>query len=111
MTKKVYLTDENGERILLIDKKTGQQKVDKNNRKQWKCQTISTNDWSSKENAKKWRIDLTETINSVNEKMGMTENFWEHRSFKEQGLDILPQIHHGEKASAMERADIDRDGA
>ncbi|MCF2657334.1 MobA/MobL family protein [Lacrimispora saccharolytica] len=104
--KKVYLTDENGERIPLIDKMTGQQKVDKQNRKQWKCQTISTNDWSSKDNAKKWRIDLTETINSVNEKMGMTENFWEHRSFKDQGLDIVPQIHLGEKASAMERAGI-----
>ncbi|MDO4978259.1 MAG: MobA/MobL family protein [Eubacteriales bacterium] len=104
--KKVYLTDENGERIPLIDKKTGQQKVDKQNRKQWKCQTISTNDWSSKDNAKKWRIDLTQSINSVNEKMGMTENFWEHRSFKEQGLDIVPQIHLGEKASAMERAGI-----
>ena len=36
----------------------------------------------------------------------MTENFWEHRSFKEQGLDIVPQIHLGEKASAMERAGI-----
>ena len=104
--KKEYLRDENGERIPLIDKKTGQQKVDKNNRKQWKCKTVSTNDWSSKDNAKKWRIDLTQTINSVNEKMGMTENFWEHRSFKEQGLDIVPQIHLGEKASAMERAGI-----
>lgn len=36
----------------------------------------------------------------------MTENFWEHRSFKEQGLDIIPQIHLGEKASALERAGI-----
>ena len=71
--KKVNLTYENGERIPLINKKTGQQKVDKQNRKQWKCQTISTNDWSSKDNAKKWRIDLTQTINSVNEKMGMTD--------------------------------------
>jgi len=104
--KKEYLRDESGERIPVIDKKTGKQKVDKQNRKQWKCKTISTNDWSSKDNAKKWRINLTETINSVNEKMGMTENFWEHRSFKEQGLDILPQIHLGEKASAMERAGI-----
>ncbi|MBO4291364.1 MAG: MobA/MobL family protein, partial [Lachnospiraceae bacterium] len=47
-----------------------------------------------------------DTINAVNEKIGMTENFWEHRSFKEQGLDIIPQIHLGEKASAMERAGI-----
>ena len=104
--KKVYLTDENGERIPLIDKKTGQQKVDRQNRKQWKCRTIPTNDWGSKDNAKKWRADLTGTINSVNEEMGMTEKFWEHRSFKDQGLDILPQIHLGAKASAMERAGI-----
>ena len=104
--RKEYLTDENGERIPIIDKKTGQQKVDKQNRKQWKCQTISTNDWSSKENAKKWRKDLADTVNAVNERMGMTENHWEHRSFKEQGLDIQPQIHLGAKASAMERAGI-----
>ncbi|MBO4908171.1 MAG: MobA/MobL family protein [Lachnospiraceae bacterium] len=104
--KKVYCRDENGERIPLIDKKTGQQKVDKQNRKQWKCETIQTNDWNSRENAKIWRKDLTDTINEVNEKIGMTENFWEHRSFKEQGLDIIPQIHLGEKASAMERAGI-----
>ena len=36
----------------------------------------------------------------------MTDKFWEYRSFKEQGLDIIPQIHLGEKASAMERAGI-----
>ena len=104
--KKVYLTDENGERIPLIDKKTGRQKVDKQNRKQWKCASVQTNDWNSKENAKIWRKDLADTINSVNAKMGMTDNFWEHRSFKDQGLDIIPQIHLGEKASAMERAGI-----
>lgn len=104
--KKEYLLDENGERIPLIDKKTGKQKVDKQNRKQWKCRTVSTNDWSSKDNAKKWRKDLVDTINAVNEKMGMQEHFWEHRSFKDRGLDIMPQIHLGEKASAMERAGI-----
>lgn len=104
--KKEYLRDENGEKIPLIDKKTGEQKVDKQNRKQWKCVTIPTNDWSSKENAKLWRKDLADTINTVNQRIGMTEKFWEHRSFKEQGLEILPQIHLGEKASAMERAGV-----
>ena len=104
--KKLYLTDDNGERIPLIDKKTGQQKVDKQNRKQWKCATIQTNDWNSRENVKAWRKDLADTINNVNARLGMTENFWEHRSFKEQGLDLIPQIHLGEKASAMERAGI-----
>jgi len=104
--KKVYQKDENGERIPDIDKKTGQQKVDKQNRKQWKCTNIQTNDWNSKENAKIWRKDLADTINAVNAKIGMTDKFWEYRSFKEQGLDIIPQIHLGEKASAMERAGI-----
>ena len=33
----IYVLDENGERVPLIDKKTGQQKVDNRNRKQWKC--------------------------------------------------------------------------
>ena len=46
--KKVYLTDENGDRTPMIDKKTGQQKVDKQNRKQWKCTTVSTNDWNNR---------------------------------------------------------------
>ena len=104
--KKVYLTDENGERIPLIDKRTGLQKVDKQNRKQWKCATVDVNDWNGKENVKIWRKDLADPINSVNAKLGMTENFWEHRSFKDQGLDLIPQIHLGEKASAMERAGI-----
>ena len=104
--KKVYLTDDNGERIPIIDKKTGEQKVDKQNRKQWKCTTIKTNDWDNKEYAKLWRKELTDAINSANAELGMTQDFWEHRSFKEQGLDILPQIHLGEKASAMECAGI-----
>lgn len=104
--KKIYLMDENGERIPVIDKKTGQQKVDKQNRKQWKCTTEKTNDWDDQKYSKLWRAELTKAINAANAELGMTENFWEHRSFKEQGLDIEPQIHLGEKASAMERAGI-----
>ena len=49
--KKIYDLDENGERIPIIDKKTGQQKVDKRNRKQWKCHTADSTDWNSQENA------------------------------------------------------------
>ena len=104
--RKVYVRDENGERIPVIDNRTGLQKVDKQNRRQWKCTTIDTNDWNSRENAKRWRKDLADTINSVNARLGITDNYWEYRSFKEQGLDIIPQIHLGEKASALERAGI-----
>lgn len=103
---KEYILDENGNRIPDIDPATSKQKVDKQNRKQWKCVPVQTNDWNSHNNAMKWRKDLVDTINGVNEKLGMTENTWEHRSFKERGLDMMPQIHLGPKASALERKGI-----
>lgn len=104
-TKKVYVLDENGERIPLIDKKTGQQKVDKRNRKQWKCQTVESTDWNSRENAMMWRRDLADTINATNEQLGIAVH-WEHRSFKEQGIDKEPTIHIGAVANALERKGI-----
>ncbi len=99
--KKVYDLDENGEKIPVIDKKTGQQKVDKRNRKQWKCHTADSTDWNSKENAKMWRKDLADTINATNEQLGIALH-WEHRSFKEQGIDRDPTIHIGAVANALE---------
>lgn len=104
-TKKVYVLDENGERIPLIDKKTGKQKVDKRNRKQWKCQTVESTDWNSRENAMMWRRDLAETINATNEQLGIAVH-WEHRSFKEQGIDKELTIHIGAVANALERKGI-----
>ncbi len=101
-TKKVYVLDENGERVPFIDKKTGQQKVDKRIRKQWKCQTVESTDWNSQENARKWRKDLADTINATNEQLGIAVH-WEHRSFKEQGIDREPTIHIGAIANALER--------
>ena len=104
-TKKVYVLDKNGERIPLMDKKTGQQKVDNRNRKQWKCQTIESTDWNSRENAKMWRKNLADTINTVNEQLGVVVH-WEHRSFKEQGIDREPAVHIGAVANALERKGI-----
>lgn len=104
-TKKVYVLDKNGERIPLIDKKTGQQKVDNRNRKQWKCQTVESTDWNSRENAMMWRRDLADTINATNEQLGIAVH-WEHRSFKEQGIDKEPTIHIGAVANALERKGI-----
>ena len=103
--KKIYDLDENGEKIPVIDKKTGQQKVDKRNRKQWKCHTADSTDWNSKENAKMWRKDLADTINATNEQLGIAVH-WEHRSFKEQGIDRKPTIHIGAVANALERKGI-----
>ncbi len=104
-TKKVYVLDENGERVPIIDKKTGQQKVDQRNRKQWKCQTVESTDWNSKENAKLWRKDLADTINAANEQLGIAVH-WEHRSFQKQEINIEPTIHIGAVANALERKGI-----
>lgn len=87
--KKIYALDADGNKIR---KKNGQ----------YKCTTQDVTGWNSRENARKWRKDLADTINAVNDKNGLRENFWEHRSFAEQGLDTIPQIHLGEKASALE---------
>jgi len=103
--KKVYDLDENGERIPVIDKKTGMQKVDRQNRKQWKCHIVDSTDWNSQENAKMWRKDLADTINATNEQLGIAVH-WEHRSFKEQGIDREPTIHIGAVANALERKGI-----
>ena len=104
-SKKVFDLDENGERIPVIDKKTGQQKADKRNRKQWKCHTEDSTDWNSKENAKMWRKDLADTINATNEQLGINL-YWEHRSFKEQGIDREPTIHIGATANVLERKGV-----
>lgn len=75
------------------------------NRKQWKCQTVESTDWNSRENAKMWRKDLADTINATNKQLGIAVH-WEHRSFKEQGIDREPTIHIGAVANALERKGV-----
>ncbi len=49
-----------------------------------------------------WRKDLADTINATNEQLGIAVH-WEHRSFKEQGIDKEPTIHIGAVSNALER--------
>ena len=90
---KVYILDEQGN------------KIKNKNGKGWKSTTEQTTDWNSPDNAKKWRANWAEIINATNEHIGLNEK-WEHRSFKEQGIDRLPTIHLGAVASALERNGI-----
>lgn len=53
--KKDYARDENGERIPLIDKKTGKQKLGRRNEKLWKRITVQANDWNDQGNVERWR--------------------------------------------------------
>ena len=69
---------------------------------------MESTDWNSRENAKMWRKDLADTINTVNEQLGVAVH-WEHRSFKEQGIDREPTVHIGAVANALECKGIQTD--
>lgn len=97
--KKDYARDENGERIPLIDKKTGMQKLGKRNEKLWKRITVQANDWNDQGNVEKWRKSWADICNrhlSVEQQI-------DHRSYKRQGLPIEPTIHEGVRARQMEQ--------
>ena len=93
--KKIYKYDAQGNKLR---KKNGR----------YDCTTIKTTDWDSRENARKWRKDLVDSINAVNERIGNDE-IWEWRSFEERGLDLKPTIHLGEQAAALERKGVHTD--
>ena len=51
-----YALDENGQRVPIIDKETGQQKVDSRNRKQWKRISAEVNPLDKKETLQGLRV-------------------------------------------------------
>ena len=97
-----YVLDDNGDRIPVIDKKTGQQKIEKDGRRKWKTRTITTADWDKQETLVEWREKWASVCNRYLE----PEHQIDHRSNEERGLDELPTKHLGVAAAAMERRGI-----
>lgn len=98
-TKKVYVVDANGERVPLIDKKTGMQKVDKQNRKQWKRMTIENKNLLDE---KDFLCSLREAwANECNKHLSAAQQI-DHRSNAARGIDDIPTVHEGYAARAME---------
>lgn len=97
--KKVYKLDEKGEKVPIIDKKTGKQKIGKNNRKMWERVTVQTNDWNNKENAVIWRKAWADVCNQYLEK----EKQIDYRSYATQGKEEIPTIHEGYMARKIEK--------
>lgn len=94
-----YVLDENGNKIPVIDKKTGEQKVEKKTgRKVWQRQTVEVNDWNDQSKAEQWRKAWADCVNTFLSK----EQHIEHRSFERQGIDKEPTIHEGYVARQME---------
>lgn len=100
--RKVYDLDKDGNKIPIVDKKTGQQKTDKEGRKQWKSHTVTTADWDQQETLLAWREKWADICNRYLE----PEHQIDHRSNEERGLDELPTKHLGVAVAAMERKGI-----
>lgn len=91
-SRKVYDLDENGERIRL---KSGR----------WKTHKERTTDWDDPNNCEKWRHEWETIQNAYLERSGCFARV-DLRSFERQGTLLIPTIHLGPEASAMERRGI-----
>ena len=87
-----YVLDENGDRI-------------KNEKGEYVFNAVKNNDWGDPETLKEWRANWAKKVNEAFEKHGISARV-DHRSYIEQGLDILPQIHEGPVVRAMEKKGI-----
>ena len=91
-SKKEYILDEKGEKVL---NKNGKPKTRK----------VELTTWNDKGNVEKWRENFSELCNEYLAK-NKIEKRVDHRSFKRQGIKQIPTIHLGASASAMERKGI-----
>lgn len=100
--KKAFKLDENGQKIPIIDEKTGKQKVrvrkGKGEEKLWERVTVDANDWNKKEKIEEWRKRWAEHCNKYLQEHEKID----HRSYKKQGIKQLPTIHEGYVARQME---------
>lgn len=97
--KKVYALDENGEKIPVIDPKTGEQKIGAKGRKMWQRVTVQANDWNKTEKVEEWRERWADECNKYLE----AEHKIDHRSYARQGIDQEPTIHEGYIARQIEK--------
>lgn len=59
--------------------------------------------WNDKDMVNKWREAWAEKVNEYIDRYQIQENYIDHRSLRDQGIDRLPQKHLGKVAKAMER--------
>lgn len=117
--QKVYALDQDGNKIPIIDPKTGRQKTQIRKRKRkdgtvctsetkiWKRETVASNFWNKKESLEEWRAAWEKLANAALESAGKAERI-DHRSYAAQGIDRLPTIHEGAKARKLDEAGAKR---
>lgn len=99
--KKEYVLDENGNRVPVIDKSTGKQKVDSHNRKQWKRKTVNVeviNDLDGKQ----WLSDARKSWADINNEYLAKEASISEKSYQSQGINKVPTVHEGFAAREMQ---------
>ena len=99
--KKEYVLDENGQRVPLIDPKTGLQKLDSRNRKQWKRVNVAVNWIDQKDSLKTLKKSWLDLCNVELKKLG--KDPLEYWSIAAQGFDKIAQVHEGYAAREIER--------
>lgn len=87
-SKKIYRLDENGQKKQL---KNGE----------YSANNISATDWNTVESLKRWRANWATLCNEELEKIGVEKI--DHRSLKEQGVQLQPTIHLGTTANQLEQ--------
>lgn len=97
--RKGYKLDAEGNKIPVIDPKTGKQKIGARGRKMWQRETIQCNDWNRREKVEEWRKRWADCCN----KYLAREQQLDHRSYERQGVTQLPTVHEGYAARLMEQ--------
>ena len=96
--KMEYVLDENGQRVPRLDE-NGQQKTDKNGRKQWKRVNVEQNPLDKKEFLQKlregWAVECNKHLDP--------EQQIDYRSYARQGIEQEPTIHEGYAARKREK--------
>lgn len=99
--KKAYVLDENGERVPVIDPKTGKQKIEKKTgRRVWARETVAANDWNDRARAEEWRASWARACNARLPDRARID----HRSHERRGIvDRVPGVHVGYGRNRAER--------
>ena len=92
-TRKVYDLDENGERIKLPSGR-------------WKSHKEDTVDWNEQYHVEEWRHGWEVIQNKYLELAGSPERV-DMRSYKRQGIDMIPTAHMGAAVCALERRGVE----
>lgn len=79
--------------------------VSKKENGQWEFDAVPTTDWGRPETLDMWREAWADMINARFEEKGLDCRI-DHRSYVEQGLDLIPTVHEGPHVRKMEKKGI-----